>query len=183
MNYSRQVGWVLLIAAVLVLSLALDRRDANVLEARSLEAVQQQWRRAQTPQPGASAAAGSAGVHETAVDAALVQAWRKAAQSRGSDARNSAYALETAKRVCEASGLKECQVRRTGSKTNTTGQVEQGLVPHAVNVLARFDARGVEEFARGLQSAGLLYRVERVHIIQARAEWDVVFLMLPGDRR
>lgn len=181
---SRTTGWILLIVAVLVLALALERRDANVAQARALEALQQQWQRAQapkTPRTAASGVPGSAESFDPAAEAAQALAWREAARSQGSDARNSAYVLETTKRLCEASGLKECQVRRSGAKLNTPGQSAQGLVPHAVNVLARFDARGVEQFSRGLQDSKLLYRVERVHIIQARAEWDVVFLMLPGS--
>lgn len=177
---SRTTGWILLIVAVLVLALALDRRDANVAQARALEALQQQWKRAHAPLAPASGAAGQAAVSDPAAEAAQALVWREAARSQGSDARNAAYVLETTKRLCEASGLKECQVRRSGAKLNTPGQSAQGLVPHAVNVLARFDARGVEQFSRGLQDSSLLYRVERVHIIQARAEWDVVFLMLPG---
>jgi hypothetical protein len=116
----------------------------------------------------------------------LAQAWRKAAQSHGSDARNTAAMLERVKAFCEAAGLKECQIKRSTVRTSGMAASSRDappvrLVPHTVNMLALFDAKGVRAFAQALAESGLLYRMERVNIVQNRAEFDVVFLVSSSE--
>lgn len=200
--YSRTVAWVLMSLALGLLAWTLDLQDANVAAAQATRALEQQVRRARA---SAQPVAAQPSATDSAEVTALAQAWRKAAQSHGSDARNTAAMLERVKSFCETSGLKECQIRRSNVRTSGMTQTPRDafavpgsgpgtaasdgvptalsarLAPHAMNVLARFDAQGVNGFARALAESGLLYRMERVNIVQNRAEWDVVFYLLSSE--
>lgn len=188
--YSRTVAWVLMSIAATLVAWALELRDGNGAAHKTILALQTQLERLQAKESAASPLL-DAGA-KSAV-AAQAKAWREAAQSHGSDARNTAVALDLARRFCAASGLKECQVKRSNLRTSgivqatgiSTKEADTGmassLMPNAINVLARFDAEGVQAFMKALVDSGLLYRLERVNIVQNRAEWDVVFFMLSGD--
>lgn len=175
--YSRMVGWLLLGLTAVIMTWGLDLRDANVVAQRAAREVQAQLVRAQaraiTP---ASVAVGV----EPGVSGSEVSAWREAAKSHGSDARNAAAMLQRAKEFCAVSGLKDCQIRRSSLRTAGANAGNQ-LMPVTVNILARFDAQGVDGLSRQLDASGLLYRLERVNIVQNRAEWDITFFTLSGD--
>ena len=188
--YSRTVAWVLLSIAATLVAWGLELNDANTAAAQASRAVQAQLDRLKRNgvQPSHAQAV------PTEQIAAQATALRAAAQSYGSDARNTAMVLERVKDLCNKSGLKECQIKRSGLSTSgivqaagiagkdaAAGTEASKLVPHAVNVLARFDAAGVEAFAGALLDSGLLFRFERVNIVQNRAEWDVVFFVLAAD--
>lgn len=180
--YSRVVAWVLMSLALGLLAWTLDQQDENAASAQATRTLEQQVQRLRTTaQPARPSMADGAAV------AALAQAWRTAAQSHGSDAHNTAAMLERVKAFCEASGLSECQIKRSSvrsggmAQTATPVGLSTRLAPHAINVLARFDAQGVNSFARSLAESGLLYRMERVNIVQNRAEWDIVFYVLSSE--
>ncbi|MBC7618889.1 MAG: hypothetical protein H7293_07865 [Candidatus Saccharibacteria bacterium] len=188
--YTRTVAWVLMSIAATLVAWGLELQDANTAAAQANQSLQAQLTRLKRNST-ASVIAQTEPVEQIAVKAA---AWRAAAKSYGSDARNTAMVLERVKDLCAKSGLKECQIKRSSVRTSGIVQAagvagkEAGkgteasrLVPHAVNVLARFDAAGVEAFAAALLDSGLLFRFERVNIVQNRAEWDVVFFVLAGD--
>ena len=188
--YSRTAAWVLMSVAATLVALGLELQDSNTLAAQANRSVQSQLDRLQrkSAQPVQVQAEPSEQIAATAA------AWRASAKSYGSDARNTAMVLERVKDLCAKSGLKECQIKRSSVRTSGIvqaagvtgkdagkGTEASKLVPHAVNVLARFDAAGVEAFASALLDSGLLFRFERVNIVQNRAEWDVVFFVLAGD--
>lgn len=185
--YSRIAGWLLMIVSAALVAWTLDVQDEVKANLVTVEALHQQVKRAQ---PAASA---QQSLSPVALDRSVVEAqalaWRVAAKSYGSDARNSAVMLERTKGLCVSSGLQDCQVKRSslrsagtalsvGAGLSPSGGVPEHLLPHPVNVLARFDAQGVIDFSKGLVNSGLLYRVERVNIVQNRAEWDLVFYVL-----
>lgn len=178
--YSRTVAWLLMSVAVGLLAWALDLRELNAAAGRDNLALQQQLQRAKTQQLAQPAETNREQVAEQAL------AWRKAAQSHGSDARNIAAMLARVKVFCDTSGLKECQIKR--SSLRTTGLVQAPsdvlagrLAPYGINVLSRFDAKAVAAFAQALTESGLLYRYERVNIVQNRAEWDIVFFVFSSE--
>lgn len=188
--YTRTVAWVLMSIAAALVAWGLELQDANTAAAQASLSLQAQLTRLQRNST-ATVKTQTEPVEQIAAKAA---AWRAAAKSFGSDARNTAMVLERVKDLCAKSGLKECQIKRSSVRTSGIVQaagvarkeVGKGteasrLVPHAVNVLARFDAAGVEAFAAALLDSGLLFRFERVNIVQNRAEWDVVFFVLAGD--
>lgn len=181
--YSRTVAWVLMSLAVGVFTWALDLRDANQAVLQASSALEQQVRRAKSSAQQAQVQSSTVDSAEVAV---LAQAWRKAAQSHGSDARNTAAMLERVKVFCETAGLKECQIKRSTARTSGMAASSRDapsvrLVPHAVNMLALFDAKGVSAFAQALAESGLLYRLERVNIVQNRAEFDIVFFVFSSE--
>lgn len=201
--YSRTVAWVLMSLAAGVFAWALDLRDANQAVLQATSVLGQQVRRAQAAVQQAQV---QPSTENSAEVTALAQAWRISAQSHGSDARNTVAMLERVKGFCEAAGLKECQIKRStvrisgmtptprdgpsasgptpkasNSGTDAAGALPQRLVPHAINMLSLFDAKGVSAFAQALAESGLLYRLERVSIVQNRAEFDVAFFVLSSE--
>ena len=203
--YSRNAGWVLLIVAVLVLSWTLDQRDANQLAQQANQALVAQLSRSQQAHRPSVPASSPVAAWDAAALAARAQQWREAAANQGGDARNAAAALARVRGLCEKAKLPECNVRLStqrhtdplGSATAAFGlaaasspsaanspagssSAEQ-LAPYAVNVVARFDAAGVQDFFQRLSHSGWLYRIERVNIVQNRAEWDLLIFMLNGD--
>jgi len=124
-----------------------------------------------------------------------VERWRQQAAGYGSDARNMAQALQRVKTLCVAAGLADCLVRRAvgavalpAEQLNTRNPNASALAQnatltsYAVTLTCTFTAKGVRDLLARLAGSAHLYRLDRVNVLQNRAELDVVFFHSPDVR-
>lgn len=186
---SRLLGLALIALAVVGWSWSFDQRQRSQALRESLTRLVSQrdllLQDAATPLPVVR--------QQLAVKAADRAAVRHAAAGFGSDARNLAAALGRVSMLCSAAGLVECQTRRAtsggalgpdqrpaaGGGTTSVAQPEipeKRMTSYAVTMLATFNPKGLNDFLRSLRSLDVLFRIERLVIMQNRMELDLIFV-------
>lgn len=190
----RSAGGALVALAVIGWTWSFDQREQTSALRQSLDNATRQLTRLQlSDERVGSAPRRELPRSEPTIDVATL---KSAAAGYGSDARNMATALSRTKALCVAAGLTDCRARRSsgagsagfaqalssasagGSAASAAASAAAStplLTPYAVTLTATFVPRAMSDLLARLAASGVIYRIDRISVVQNLVELDLVY--------